>query len=193
MIRNRCSKLQMNISRETLRLYSFSLRDPTPGIVPKVEIDIVAYDRPLDLERLQRSTIEERIFQGDRIFVARHHSKPVAYLFAATKSCWVSEIDDRLIIGSNEVYLYDAFTNIEYRGNRIYPSLISNTARFFKELSYSYALIFTTSSNISSVKGIERAGFCCYQTIYFYNLFGRRIWNYKTRSRNVQSRFSNEN
>lgn len=192
MIRKSFSNLQRKVSLESLKLYSFNLRDKIPDITPKVTIDVVDYTRPLKLENLKRETVEERILYGDQIFVACHKSKPVAYLFVTTTRSQVCEIDDTLLVGSNEVYLYDAFTSADYRGNRIFPALISNAASFFKERSYSYALIFVTSSNINSIRGVKRAGFSCYQIIHFYNFFGFKIWNYTARSRYVQSRFSNE-
>lgn len=192
MIKKRFTSPKLDISRESLKLYSFNLSDPAPEIRPKVEVEVFTRDRPLELGLLQASIIEQRISQGDKIFVACHQLKPVAYLFAATKNCWVNEIQDWFIVESGEVYLYNAFTTAEHRGNHIYSFLISNAAKFFKGLTYSYALIFTTASNIRSIRGIERTGFQCYDTIHFHNLFGLRIWNYKPRSNDVKSRFSNE-
>ncbi len=193
MLRKRFTKLQTSISRETLKLYYFNLKNKVPTTTPKVTIDVEVYDHPVDLEHLERSTIEERVIKGDRIFVALYQSKPVGYLFTATSSTWVGEIDDTLLVNSKEVYIYDAFTYSEFRGNRIFPALITSVERFFRDLSYSCVLIFVACSNLSSIKGIERAGFDCYQVVHFYNLLGLRVWSYKTRSLCVQSRFSNEN
>jgi len=175
-----------------LKLYSFKLSDTSPEIRPKVKVEVTTHDRPLELISLQPSLIEQRIAQGDKIFVACYEEKPVAYLFTATRKCWVSEIQDLFIVASREVYLYDAFTIAQYRGNRIYSFLLNNVVRFFKELAYSYALIFSTASNISSIKGIEHTGFQCYETIHFCNLLGMNIWNYKQRNNDIQSRFSVE-
>ena len=186
MLRKRFTKLQTSISRETLKLYYFNLKNKVPTTTPKVKIDVEVYDHPVDLEHLERSTIEERVIKGDRIFVALYQSKPVGYLFTATSSTLVGEIDDTLRVNSDEVYIYDAFTYSEFRGNRIFPTLITSVASFFRDLSYSCVLIFVACSNLSSIKGIERAGFDCYQVILFYNLLGLRMWNNKTRSLCVQ-------
>lgn len=175
-----------------MKLYSFKLSDSPSDIIPKIEVEVATLDHPLELASLQPSLIEQRIARGDKIFVACHKEKPIAYLFSATRKCRVSEIQDWIIVASGEVYLYDAFTMARYRGNRIYPFLLNKAIHFFKELAYSYALICTTSSNISSIKGVENAGFHCYETINFYNLFGLKFWNYKQRDNDVQSRFSNE-
>lgn len=184
--------LTRRISKELLSLYFLDLRNSILSIKSKLAIEIALCDRALDLENMRPSIIRERLSRGDRIFVAYHRSKPVAYLFTTTTECWVSEIEDNLIIGLDEIYLYDAYTRAEYRGNRIYSCLITSAAQFFKKLSYSNALIFATNSNILSAKGIERSNFYCYQTIHFYNLFGLRSWDYSKRNKLIQSRFSNE-
>jgi len=192
LLRKRFTKLQTSISRESLRLCCFDLKNEIPTTIPKVAVDIKVYNHVINLRNLERSTIEERVNKGDRIFVALYQSKPVAYLFVATTSTRVSEIDDTLRVNSKEVYIYDAFTYSEFRGNKIFPTLITSVARFFRDLSYSCVLIFVACSNLSSIKGIERAGFDCYQVIHFYNLLGLRMWSYKTRSLCVRSRFINE-
>ncbi len=192
MIKTRFIAPIFRVSRESLKLYCFNLRDLLPEITPEVAVETSVYDRPCKCDLLQPSIVKQRMSQGHKIFVAHHQLKPVAYLFAATKNCWVDEIQDWLIVASGEVYFYDAFTAVEYRGKRIYSLLISNAAHFFKELTYSHALIFTTVSNTRSIRGIEHTGFRCYETIHFYNLFGCRIWDYTLRSNNVQSRFSTE-
>jgi len=184
--------LTRRILKESLRLYSLDLRNSISSIKSKLAIEISLCDRPLDLENIQPSIIKERLSRGDRIFVAYHRSKPVAYLFTTTTECWVSEIEDNLIIGLDEIYFYDAYTRVEYRGNRIYSCLITSAAHFFKKLFYSNALIFATNSNALSAKGIERSNFHCYQTIHFYNIFGLGIWDYSKRNKFIQSRFSNE-
>ncbi len=141
---------------------------------------------------MEPTIIQQRSTRGDKIFVAYHQSKSVAYLFATTKSCWVEEIQNSFIVAEGEVYLYDVYTSVEYRRNRICSSLISNAVQFFKIQGFAYALIFSRASNIQSVRAIERAGFERYETIHFYNLLGVKMWNFLQRRDDVQSRFTNE-
>ncbi len=192
MIKTRLTTPKLHFSQKSLKLYYFNLRGAIPDIKPKLAVEVFIHDRPFKLNYVKPEIIEQRISRGDRIFVAAHQLKPVAYLFAATKDCWVDEIQDWFIVAAGEVYLYDAFTVAEYRGNRIYPFLISSATHFFKELAYSYALIISTASNMQSITAIERTGFKSYETIHFYNLLGFRMWNSNPRSKDVQSRFSNE-
>ncbi|TET19943.1 MAG: hypothetical protein E3J78_05100 [Candidatus Cloacimonadota bacterium] len=193
MITNRFSRLQRGVTRKSLGLYCFTSEKTIPRINPLLTVAVKLCSNPVELENVQRSVVEQRISRGHKLFVAFYQSKPVAYLFVATAQCRVDEVEDMLYVRPNEVYLYDAFTNVKYRGNRIYPFLISDVVRFYKGKGYSYTLIFTTSSNHKSARGIKRAGFSCYQVVHFHNLFGFKIWNYSPRSQDVQSTFGNEN
>ena len=192
MIRTRLSFPKLCVSRESLRLYSFNLSGTIPAIEPRIEVDVSFHDRPIKLDFVQPTIIQQRISRGDKIFVAYHQSTPVAYLFATTKHCWVEEIQNSFVVTQGEVYLYDTFTSVEYRRNRICSFLICNAVQFFKMQEFSYALIFSRASNIQSMSAIERVGFERYETIHFYNLLGVKMWNFLPRSNGVQSRFSNE-
>ena len=173
-------------------LFCLKTHNSIPEITPKLDVNFTIYDRPFDLGRVPPLILKERLSHGDRIFVALCQSKAVGYIFAADEKCWVSEIDDNLIINSHEIYLYDAYTNPDLRGNLIYPTLLTYATKFYKKLSYSTVIICSTTSNTASMRGIKKAGFYCYQTIDFLNLFGLKIWSYNRRNSNVQSRFSNE-
>ena len=192
MKKNKFCGLQFSFSKQSIRLYYLDLNKPIPEIKTQIKTDISFHERPIELENLKPSIVEDRIANGHKIFVAYHLSKPIAYLFAADKDCWVSEIEDRLILGAGEVYLYDAYTYSKFRGKHIYPFLIYNAAKYFKKLSYSKALISSTTANTASIRGIEKAGFSYSQTIDFLNIFGWKFWNYVKGTNNVESRFSNE-
>jgi GNAT superfamily N-acetyltransferase len=190
--RQRFTGITLRIARDSLRLYCLDLRDEVATITPTLKTEILVHDKPLLLDHIDSSIVEERIAQGDMIFIARHDAHAIACLFASKAQSWVNEIEDRFIVGSSEIYFYDAYTDHAYRGNRIYSSLISTAVHYFKNLSYSTALIFSTAANRISLKGIEHSGFTCYQTVQFYNFFGWKQWTYSTRNKNVASRFSYE-
>lgn len=192
MIRTRVSSPELSISRESLRLFSFDLRETIPEIKPRITVDAAFHERPITLDSVPQATVRQRVVQGDKIFAAYHQSRPVAYLFATTRNCWVKEIQNLLCIAEGEVYLYDAFTSVEYRRNRIYSFLISNAVGFFKKQAFSYALIFSSASNTQSMSAIERVGFKGYGTVHFYNFLGIKMWSFIPRCNGVQSRFNNE-
>lgn len=180
------------IKQEKLSLYSCDLKKTVPDIETRIPVHIETYNLAIELDNVQFETVEERIARGNLIFAAWYRSKVVGYLFASTQNCEVGEMEDVLNIREGEIYLYDAFTSPGFRGNRIYPALLTTACKYFKERDYAYALIFTRESNVNSVKGIEKAGFFCYQVVQFENKFGEKSWNYSSRSCNVQSHFAHE-
>ncbi len=193
MIKKMFSEPNRVIKRETLKLYSFDLKGNISCVEPRIAIQFEMCNHPLELDNVQYETVEERIASGNLIFVARYRSRVVGYLFISTAACEVGEIEDMLTVHTGEVYFYDAFTCPGFRRNRIYQALLLNACQYFKDRAYSFALIFTKESNVNSKKGIEGAGFSCYQVIQFANRFGEKSWNYSSRSCDVQSRFGNEN
>jgi GNAT superfamily N-acetyltransferase len=136
--------------------------------------------------------IESRLEKSDRIFLAESEGNLVAYLFAATSKTDIGEIDDWLIVSQSEVYLYDAFTAPKARGKGIYPCLITYASVYFKNRGFKHALIFSTAGNSASIKGIERCGFSCYETVWYRNLLGWKSWRYRVTESVVSSRLSNE-
>lgn len=193
MIRKASSGSTKFIKQETLHLYARSLKEPVPLIEPRINVQFDISREPIELDNVDYETVRARIASGNLIFIARYRSRVVGYLFISTTNCEVGEIEDMLTIHKGEVYFYDAFTCEGFRGNRIYPALLSTASAYFKECAFANALIFTRESNVNSVRGIERAGFSRYQVIRFTNRFGEKSWDYSLRSGDVRSQFSNEN
>ena len=180
------------IRKESLSLYICDLCNSIKEIEPVLVVDISILERPIELENTPKTALAERLASGQTIFVAFHQTKPVGYLFTATDRCCVGEVEDSFAVAPKEVYLFDAYTFKAFRGKHIYPALITHAARYYKNRSYTKALIFTSTTNVSSVKGIEKAGFCCYKNIHFHNFLGWKSWNHDRKNSDVQSRFSHE-
>jgi hypothetical protein len=192
LINERSSNSSRIIKRETLNLYSLELGKGIPSIEPRIPVEFEMCAHPLELVNAEYEVVKERVASGNLIFIARHRSTVVGYLFASTTSCEVGEIEDLLMIHDGEVYFYDAFTLEGFRGNRIYPALLASASHYFKNRDFSFALIFTRASNVHSISGIEKAGFSSYQVVQFMNEFGVKSWNYSPRSYDVKSHFANE-
>jgi hypothetical protein len=183
----------MKLKKECLKLYCLDLKHPVSPVVPRLSVTIEACKSHPVLWNRSHDTISQRLKHGGSVFVAHHNSSIVSFLFAAVKECWVSEIDDTLVINPAEIYLYDAFTAVEFRGNRIYPALMAHVAQLYKNRSFSHALIFTKINNTASVKAIEATGFSCFGVINYKNICGWSTWDYCKLNGSVKSYFQNEN
>jgi GNAT superfamily N-acetyltransferase len=178
--------------RQELRLYALDLGGSIRTVKPKNGIAYSVHKRSGPVGMIESSRCERRFAKGDRAIVAYIKHNPVAYLFAATTDTWVGEIEDWLSIVSKEVYFYDAFTAVRYRGRGIYPSLLCRGAAYFKKRGYRHAVIFSTARNRDSIKGIEGCGFSCYETVDYRNFFGLKTWYYRVGERYVKTRLGNE-
>ena len=173
-------------------MYAVDLKKRIRRIESELIVDISAHTKPVPIGRVQKSVIESRLEKGDKVFIAKSNGDLVAYLFAATSKTDIGEIDDWLIVDQNEVYLYDAFTVSRVRGKGIYPRLIMHASACFKKQGFKHALIFSTVGNAASIRGIERCGFRCYETVWYRNFLGWKSWRYDVRDKFVTSRLSNE-
>jgi GNAT superfamily N-acetyltransferase len=176
-----------------LKMYALDLDVVIPRVKPLLPVRYAMHQGRVRIDTVAASTQEQRVAKGDRIFVAYIKHQPVAYLFAAMTDTWVGEVEDWLNIPAREVYLYDAYTAADYRGRRIYPFLMTAAARYFKKHAYRFALIFSTAENMDSVRGIERCGFKCYETVDYRNFLGLKSWHYRLGERHVKARLGNEN
>jgi GNAT superfamily N-acetyltransferase len=175
-----------------LHLYMLTLRDSIVMVKPRIAVDM-KQGKPSALKNVRSDLLTRRLRRGDVVFTAYRHAQPVGYVFAARESSWIGEIDTRLRIHADEIYLYDAFTYPAFRGKHIYPWLLTNAAYHYRQQGYANALIFTTGDNHASNKAIRRAGFSCYQRIRFYDLWGLKMWHCTPKNNHVKSYCAIEN
>lgn len=71
----------------------------------------------------------------------------------------IEEIGDSLDLEVGECCVFDCNTLAEYRGCGAYPETLRHIAHCKKASGYNSLYIYTLSSNASSIRGIEKAGF----------------------------------
>jgi CelD/BcsL family acetyltransferase involved in cellulose biosynthesis len=71
----------------------------------------------------------------------------------------ISEIGDSLSLKDGEGCIFDCNTLREYRGQGAYPKTLMHIARLKKESGCKCLFVYSLPSNISSIRGIEKAGF----------------------------------
>jgi GNAT superfamily N-acetyltransferase len=180
------------LRKEVLELFILDLCKPIKNIKPQLPIDISILQQPIILENVSQAMLTQHIASGQKIFVAYYRKKPVGYLFATTAQCWVGEIQDSLMVAPKEIYLFNAYVYKKFRSRSIYPALLSHIAQYYKDKSFTNALIFTAQNNIISLKGIKKAGFKHSGDVHFKNFLGRKCWEYSRRKSESKSYFIHE-
>jgi ribosomal protein S18 acetylase RimI-like enzyme len=79
----------------------------------------------------------------------------------------------------DEVYLYDAFTFAEYRGQNLYPALLQQILDLSSQQGFRRALIFVLSDNMASIRGVQKAGFREFQRVTYRNILGFARYAYR--------------
>lgn len=142
-----------------------------------VFIDVLIYcaSRPKFIENSLTYKIDEQkisvnktkfyIIEDDQII---HNS----YLF--------NSLNILKLIGKTGPAIGDCFTHDQYRGKSIYPFVINNIAnRIIENYEFPEVFILVNSNNLSSIRGIEKAGFVLHSKIvakrFLFFYFNKKI------------------
>jgi ribosomal protein S18 acetylase RimI-like enzyme len=163
-------------------LYDYDLKAEIIQIPARIDTryDRIAADTPekhADLSSLYPGNVlKQRFARGEECFVAYASDMVVAYGWTSYREVEIGEINKLMHVKPDEVYLYDFYTRPEYRGNNLYPAVLSHILRFLAEGGFRLALIFVLIENLTSRRGVTKAGFRQFQIVSCITLFGCRFY-----------------
>ncbi len=176
----------MNFLRATLLtsvelcLYDFQHPAEIPPGEARIKVEHVILDRASPNRRLisdvqGENLTSKRFERGEKCFAALEEGKAVSYIWGARGVVGVEEIDRAVKPEAAEIYLYDAFTLEPWRGKNLYPSVLRRALKYGEGLRLKRSLIFVESGNRASRRGVSKAGFTQFQTLYHdrFFVFGR--------------------
>jgi GNAT superfamily N-acetyltransferase len=164
-----------------LVLFSFNLKKKMPDVKEGIptEIEFISDMSFLKTEdSTTRGHINFDIFKyrfncGDICCVAKFEGKIVSYCWISLNGGYIEEIDRNINLKNNEIYLYDAFTESEFRGKSIFPCILTAILKYGRQKGYHKSLIFALSSNHPSLRAIKKAGFGRFQSVYFVSIYNK--------------------
>lgn len=159
-----------------LCLYDFPHTDEIPPSEARIEVEHIILDAASENRHLisdvQGESMTARRFErGEKCFVALEDGKAVSYIWGARGVVGVEEIDKAVKPGPKEIYLYDAFTLEPWRGRNLYPAVLRRALEYGEGLGLTRSLIFVEASNAPSRRGVDKAGFIQFQTLYYNRFF----------------------
>jgi GNAT superfamily N-acetyltransferase len=128
-----------------------------------------------------RNLFPARLARGEHFWTAQHRHRIVAYCWATREPVEIGEIHRVISPRGDEVYLYDAFTFAEYRGQNLYPGLLQRILEYSRYEGLRRALIFVMSDNVASLRGVQKAGFREFQRVTYCNVLGFSRYVYRPR------------
>jgi len=126
-----------------------------------------------------RHLFPARFARGEQFWTAQHEDKILSYCWATQEPVDIGEIRCVISPRGDEVYLYDAFTFAEYRGQNLYPALLQCILNSSRQHGLRRALIFVLSDNMASIRGVQKAGFREFQRVTYRNIFGFARYAYR--------------
>ena len=108
------------------------------------------------LMNIPEAALSEQLWLGDRAYLARLGTLPVAVGWSVTGAVAVLGGRVTLHVPPNNRYLYGFVTHPDWRGRGIYPHLLQAILRTEER---EYFWIMHLRENMASQRGIEKAGF----------------------------------
>lgn len=142
------------------------------------------------LESYQASKgLEVHQFEKDSITAfCRGHTGAMLVLIRGAIAHWSwvafnrnSKIDvlSPLFRYNNAVYIGNCYTKPLFRGNGYFPYALTEICKFIKAAGYSAAYLVVSPSNLSSIRGVNKAGFECIAMGTLTERFLGKTWQEK--------------
>jgi hypothetical protein len=151
-------------------------------VAPKIPITILRYDiaQKCPCETLRkikgaRKDWVRRWLRGDMCYVACADTEPLAYLWICHGKWRLKDKDKGRPLPQRCAFLYDARTREHWRGNRVYQTLISRSARDLLSCGYESLYLLASDRDLAARHAPEKLGFRrtehCIRVYRFLRLF----------------------
>ena len=151
---------------------------------PKIKSKLIEITDLTKYENLgfDKEVGEDRLLNGDRLFAITAEDRVLHSSWLKFREMDIREVAYNIKIENGEACIYDSYTDENFRGKGLYPSMLSFFKKYLKDKGLKKAYIYVESSNKPSIAGIEKAGFIKETLIRYLRLFGfkfKKIVNLK--------------
>jgi len=145
----------------------------------RIPIAIVEYDNdhkcPYEMLRTIKGKTKDwmrRWKRGDISYVAYVDNEPVAHIWICHGEWRFRDEDIGWPLPQKSAFLYDALVRKEWRGQGVYPNLISTAAEGLRSRCHEKLYLLADFNNLPGVRAIEKVGFRPTNNyIHLYRLF----------------------
>ena len=136
---------------------------------------IVICDKTKDSKSLNflyvesKNFVMEELSKGSVLYIYLSDDQRVMHYSCVSKSVDVGEVRKRITMVEGDAYIYNCFTEKEFRGQGIYRKMLNHIIKTGGFNKYYIACIF---SNKASLKVINKVGFINQAHIYYYCFIG---------------------
>lgn len=190
-LKNGARKVYNRLSRKPMYRELLVLVRPftedMPVVKPKLPVTIEELQPP-DFDEvialrpyLTHKVIQLRLDAGHRFYVAKLDGKIVHVLLVGIDKAYIGYLEIAFPLSPREVYLGEAYTIPQYRGNHISSGITTMVNKRMSTRGYQRAVLFVHPSNTPPLRAHRRMRSKIRGRIGFYELLGIRRYFYWAR------------
>lgn len=101
----------------------------------------------------------KRMKAGSRCYGVRMNNQIVTMSWVATDHVWIDFIRREMILNKAEIYIYDSYTQPEYRGRHLQGIMLKQVLAQYRKAGYRQIGVIIAPENRSNIKSRTRSGF----------------------------------
>ena len=136
------------------------------------QLDLATKTNMEQSRMLRTSEIEERLRNDEICFVVKNEANEVMhYSWVVFDRRYIRAVDQNIVLGDDEAFIYDAYTFKAFRGRSIYSTTLRRIENYLCERKFRRVYIDVLRENIPSIRGAEKAGFKAIKRFSLWTLF----------------------
>lgn len=171
-----CAKSTVQIGFDFFR----ANKTASASIQEQIEVAMQAMGEPPGL-------VASRLAHGDEFFSWLDGAQIVSFGWVTYRDRFLGKVRCNDMFG--RVFLYNFHTSKDYRGRGLYPALLILMRQVLGREAANDIIIDVNSSNISSIKGIDKAGFIPLAQLVSLVFFNR--WQWLIKQNIINSKYKN--
>jgi RimJ/RimL family protein N-acetyltransferase len=159
-----------------LLLLERPLQDAIPAVTARVPVEMsllqkseIAEYREFRAET-DVSEVQSQLDAGHWCFVARHQGRIVCARWATAERVWIDYLSCELRLAVGEVYIYDAFTRSDFRGQAVSPATSAEMLRYFRTAGYRRMVTTILPENQPNLRAVAKTGYRPYGLIGYVKI-----------------------
>jgi len=130
------------------------------------------------VSRNKLETFKKRFEKGRVCFIALDKDKIAYYRWASLENEYESNFDFTIQLNRNEAYIFDAFSQPQYRRCGLHIAITNKALIYIKSQGYKRVQVVVYANNTFARKTLAKVGFQGKQTVTLVTLFGLKyhLW-----------------
>ncbi len=159
-----------------LLLLERPLQEAIPTVTARVPVEISLLQKTEIAEYVEFragtdvAEVQSQLDAGHWCFVARHQGRIVSARWATAGRVWIDYLSSAFRLAADEVYIYDAFTRPDFRGQAVSPVTSVEMLRYFRAAGYRRTVATISPENQANLRAVAKPGYRPYGLIGYVKI-----------------------